>query len=880
MTCNDTKNCFPIRLDEKGISIHGKSKILLASSLFYFRIPQERWEDRMLLLKAAGYNAIDVYFPWNFHETAPGVWDFSGQRDVGRFLSLAAEHELFVIARPGPYICSEWDGGALPAWLWPEKIPVRQDDPAFLRCIEEWYAHILPLIAPFQITCNGTVICMQIENELDFFDCKSPVTYMEKLLKKARSFGISVPLFYCCGQNDLLRGGGLTPGLHTAFNVYASADNPGLEERTLHLCQAAFQRKMPLLVTETNREHSFLKRLLSCGAKLISPYNQTAGSTLEWYNGITNWGPSDAPLSLLASDYDFHSMIGSAGEVTAEFYQARLLSGLLLSLGESIGKGRPAHPEHISLCASGVSCKGFLLQTDRGGLFSVSNLGGWPSMEFSHDGQRHLLEIPPLETRLLPVNLVLSRDGSAVLKDSSYEVAYIEEKEGAVTVGMYGEGSFSTRLAVSGELFFLEGTPGQEPKHYSVKGVTLVVGSPRQMALSHIPGLPDIFGSAESQITAESLTHTLLAPLRLPEGPELKGDVLPMELLGQYRGAGCYSFSLKEPSQLLFQNVADIFTIRKDGGLLETGFSSGGCLERELPGGCFDIFTEIWGHSNFDDVRCPSLHMGSLKGLSGIFQITGRINLSENWLFDLDEQPVSDWYFFRHSSFQTLSSIDSYNRASMPFRGVYDKWVDIPEAADSLFLHFTKADCIIYVYVNGHFEGKAAPGNPYMDLSAYAGSGRIELCLRILRRFYSDAVGDVLLLYGKKIKDCSYRTVPIEQITFPKEAREAFFPLELSPKEDILLKLPLAPTQHKDLKLFVEAQDVKLTFLHKGRVIGRLLSAEKGFPVMAGGDPHVVHLCREWLEEEPPLVWCQPLGAHPCIKRITLRRCTSLLTPE
>ena len=80
----------------------------------------------MKLLKTAGYNTIDVYFPWNYHETAPGIWDFSENRDVYAFLELAKIHGLFVIARPGPYICSEWDGGGLPAWLAADGVSVRQ----------------------------------------------------------------------------------------------------------------------------------------------------------------------------------------------------------------------------------------------------------------------------------------------------------------------------------------------------------------------------------------------------------------------------------------------------------------------------------------------------------------------------------------------------------------------------------------------------------------------------------------------------------------------------------------------------------------------------------------------------------------------------------
>lgn len=87
----------------------------------------------MQLLKKAGYDTIDVYFPWNYHEINPGIWDFSENRDVKKFLQLAKENALMVIARPGPYICSEWDGGAIPAWLYADDVNVRQNDPVFLE---------------------------------------------------------------------------------------------------------------------------------------------------------------------------------------------------------------------------------------------------------------------------------------------------------------------------------------------------------------------------------------------------------------------------------------------------------------------------------------------------------------------------------------------------------------------------------------------------------------------------------------------------------------------------------------------------------------------------------------------------------------------------
>ena len=410
------------------------SNILLASSLFYFRIPREKWEKRMKLLKTAGYNTIDVYFPWNYHETAPGIWDFSENRDVYAFLELAKIHGLFVIARPGPYICSEWDGGGLPAWLAADGVSVRQDDEEFLKRIGTWYDHILPVLEPFQISRGGTVLCMQIENELDFFDCKSPVSYMEKLMSMAASHGIDIPLFYCCGQNDLLRAGGLTPGLYTAFNVYSDSNSPGTEERALHLYSTVSDRNMPFLITETNREHSYLKRLLACGAKLLGPYNQTAGNTMEWYNGITNWGTRENPIALMAADYDFDSMIGSAGEVNDQFYESRLLSGLLNSFPTEFAEAVPMKAEGMVIQSSQpVNAVIPLLHTTRGDFLELSNLGRKDTIRLQYRDFELTLVMAPLETRILPVNVVLSDKKRITLLYSSYEIGFVEEKEDRTT---------------------------------------------------------------------------------------------------------------------------------------------------------------------------------------------------------------------------------------------------------------------------------------------------------------------------------------------------------------------------------------------------------------------------------------------------------------
>ena len=182
----------------------------MCASFFYFRIKKKEWRARAKLIAGLGYNCVDVYFPWNYHETAPGEFDFSGERDLDYFLSICEENNLYVMARPGPYICSEWDGGGLPAWVLCNP-GVRQNEPAYLRQVERWYSRILPLLAHHQHSGRGggCIILLQLENELDFFDCKDVGGYVERLRDMALSHRITVPLFTCAGQGDIKRSGGL-----------------------------------------------------------------------------------------------------------------------------------------------------------------------------------------------------------------------------------------------------------------------------------------------------------------------------------------------------------------------------------------------------------------------------------------------------------------------------------------------------------------------------------------------------------------------------------------------------------------------------------------------------------------------------------------------
>lgn len=119
---------------EKEFYYQGQPIKIISGSIHYFRSLPDDWEDRLYNLKAMGCNTVETYVPWNFHEPSEGIFRFDGRRDIVKFIQLAYQLNLFVIVRPSPYICAEWEFGGLPAWLLRDPtVRVRSNDPKFLK---------------------------------------------------------------------------------------------------------------------------------------------------------------------------------------------------------------------------------------------------------------------------------------------------------------------------------------------------------------------------------------------------------------------------------------------------------------------------------------------------------------------------------------------------------------------------------------------------------------------------------------------------------------------------------------------------------------------------------------------------------------------------
>ena len=220
-----------ITYDRYSLMIDGRRTFVWSGEFHPFRLPSpDLWRDILQKMKASGYNGVSIYFNWGYHSTRPGVYDFTGIRDMDRLLTIAAEVGIYVIARPGPYINAEVDAGGYPGWLTTQAGKARTDAVDYLAAVDEWLTRIDAVIARHQLTNGtGTVILYQIENELAN-TATTQRNYMAHLRDKVRADGITVPIFH----NDKGRegrwvpaGSGVTGTIEGPVDMYAFDGYPG-----------------------------------------------------------------------------------------------------------------------------------------------------------------------------------------------------------------------------------------------------------------------------------------------------------------------------------------------------------------------------------------------------------------------------------------------------------------------------------------------------------------------------------------------------------------------------------------------------------------------------------------------------------------------------
>ena len=185
--------------------------------MHYFRIPREYWRDRLLKLKECGFNCVETYTCWNLHEPREGEYDFSGMLDVAEYVKTAEELGLYVILRPGPYICAEWDFGGLPAWL--HKYPGMQFrcyNEIYLEKVRKYFGVLLENLREHFASNGGNIIMLQIENEYGSYG--DDKRYLQALLDIYKDMGIDCLFFTSDGPGHVMLNGGTLPNVLSVAN--------------------------------------------------------------------------------------------------------------------------------------------------------------------------------------------------------------------------------------------------------------------------------------------------------------------------------------------------------------------------------------------------------------------------------------------------------------------------------------------------------------------------------------------------------------------------------------------------------------------------------------------------------------------------------------
>ncbi len=221
--------------------LDGKPFQMISGEIHYPRVPREAWRQRMKMAKAMGLNTIGTYVFWNLHEPQKGVYDFSGNNDIAAFVSIAKEEGLWVVLRPSPYVCAEWEFGGYPYWLQNEKgLIVRSTESKYTSAYTDYIKALAKQLAPLQINHGGNILMIQVENEYGSYGSDKEYLAMNKQIYHEAGFdGL---LYTCDPAGDVKKG-----HLDGVFPAVNGIDKPSQVKK---ITRDNFNGKGPFYVAE------------------------------------------------------------------------------------------------------------------------------------------------------------------------------------------------------------------------------------------------------------------------------------------------------------------------------------------------------------------------------------------------------------------------------------------------------------------------------------------------------------------------------------------------------------------------------------------------------------------------------------------------------
>jgi len=425
-----------IRYDSQCFTVNDRDTFLFGAAFHYPRCPRELWHDRLLKLKGAGFNVIETYVFWNYHEPEEGRLDLS---EFEEFVKLVASMGFYLIARPGPYVCAEWDSGGFPRWVINRRFPLRSDHPESIRTSQHWFSAVLPVIERHQVTHSGPIILLQIENEYDYWKLPDAqkAAYVRALAHMAWEAGIDIPLITCWTKQVRDRQDPDFARIVDTCNFYPRWQiTKELVPALAKLRQQ--QPDAPLGITEL--QGGWFSQF---GGKLSVDQNGVDGAQLSalsktaieqgvvYYNYYMGFGGTnfDWAAQKLTTTYDYAAPLREPGGLWEKYYAARgigtslrLLGGVLARAEAAAGATTCTNPQvSVTLRVNGKSGALFIRENANASqrytaTFQDPNSPTHRVVTLPRQGQ---LELGPREMKMLPVQIPIGED---VLRYSTAEI--------------------------------------------------------------------------------------------------------------------------------------------------------------------------------------------------------------------------------------------------------------------------------------------------------------------------------------------------------------------------------------------------------------------------------------------------------------------------
>ncbi len=339
-SCGGGKAKETFEVGNKTFLLNGEPFVVKAAEIHYPRIPREYWEHRIEMCKALGMNTICLYVFWNIHEPVEGQFDFTGNNDVAEFCKLAQKHGMYIIVRPGPYVCAEWEMGGLPWWLLKkEDIKLREQDPYFMERVRLFMNEVGKQLGDMQLAKGGNILMVQVENEYGSFGVDKP--YIAEIRDIVKESGFDqVPLFQC-DWNSNFENNALDDLIWT-INFGTGANIDEQFKRLLEL-----RPETPLMCSEFWSgwfDHWGAKHETRSAAALVEGMKEMLDKNISFSLYMTHggtsfghWAGANFPnFSPTCTSYDYDAPINESGNVTPKYFEVRSLLENYLPEGTSL----------------------------------------------------------------------------------------------------------------------------------------------------------------------------------------------------------------------------------------------------------------------------------------------------------------------------------------------------------------------------------------------------------------------------------------------------------------------------------------------------------------------------------------------------------------